>query len=415
MEVYKAEVENYQKLLDDLEKNKGQYSESYYLNKKIEYTKDYQTALTNVYNEEKSLHDMYISNLKEQSQALQKLISKRKESLQVDKTERDYKKSISEKTKNIADLEKQIAMLEGNTSEEAMADRQKLQSSLSDAKTDLEDTQYDKYIERLEDGLDDLQSRFDEIIEKLDEQAVIESVNSLITITNDQTEAINKGISEIIGDAGLGKYLGTDSATALGKLNTTAQDLLSANNEQIGTLNETVNIIGTTATNILSNLDNTLTGIYNAKTENEILQLYNKIKERMHQSSKEFPMAGYASGGIVEAVHRNGDDGVASLKVGEGVLTPEQIKDIREFVQYLKPLNNSIEGVSKPIIPNLNKNMGGVFNNVDNINFEFNLPNVMDAESLVKTIQTNTKVQKTLQNATIGKLNSNTRFGVNRL
>ena len=40
---------------------------------------------------------------------------------------------------------------------------------------------------------------------------------------------------------------------------------------------------------------------------------------------------------------------------------------------------------------------------------------IVDSESLIKAIQTDTKVQRRLKNATVGKLNGNTKFGVNRL
>ena len=85
-----------------------------------------------------------------------------------------------------------------------------------------------------------------------------------------------------------------------------------------------------------------------------------------------------------------------------------------ELGKNLVPLNNFMNIIQRPNIPNVERSTSAS-TSIDSVSFEFNLPNVVDSESLIKTIQTDTKVQRTLQNATVGKLNGNTRFGVNRL
>ena len=81
------------------------------------------------------------------------------------------------------------------------------------------------------------------------------------------------------------------------------------------------------------------------------------------------------------------------------------------------PFNNLIgDIVERPNIPTVDRGTGAMTNNtIESVNFEFTLPNVVDSKSLIETIKTDTQVQRTLQNATVGKLNGNTRFGVNRI
>ncbi|MCI8409021.1 MAG: hypothetical protein HFJ09_07110, partial [Lachnospiraceae bacterium] len=125
--------------------------------------------------------------------------------------------------------------------------------------------------------------------------------------------------------------------------------------------------------------------------------------------------AGFSKGGIVEAVHKNGDDGLATLKAGESVLTPLQTNAFLELVGKRNPLNNTPDIIQNPRLPDFYGHTNIVPNNFENVNFTFHLPNVVDSRSLIKTIQSDTQVQRTLQNATVGKLNGNTKFGVNKL
>ena len=125
---------------------------------------------------------------------------------------------------------------------------------------------------------------------------------------------------------------------------------------------------------------------------------------------------GFSSGGIVEVAKRNGDDGLATLKVGESVLTPVQTDALMQLGKNLVPLNNFMDVIQRPNLDGIARSNNSSSTSIDSVNFEFNLPNVVDSESLIKTIQTDTKVQKTLENATIGQLNStNKKLGVNRL
>lgn len=123
---------------------------------------------------------------------------------------------------------------------------------------------------------------------------------------------------------------------------------------------------------------------------------------------------GYSQGGIVgKAIRVNGDDGIATLKTGEAVLTPAQTDALVALRKNLVPLNNFMSAI-KTNVPNIQRATTAT-TTIGDVSFEFNLPNVVDSETLIKTIQTDTRVQKTLQNATVGQLNGSSKFKVNRL
>lgn len=96
---------------------------------------------------------------------LQDIINKRKELLQAEKDEYDYRRTIEEKTKNIGVLAKQIHALNGDDSEAAKTKIQQLRVSLDDAQKDLQDTEYDRWLSDQQTMLDDLYNTFHDFID----------------------------------------------------------------------------------------------------------------------------------------------------------------------------------------------------------------------------------------------------------
>ena len=126
--------------------------------------------------------------------------------------------------------------------------------------------------------------------------------------------------------------------------------------------------------------------------------------------------AGFANGGIVEAVRKNGDDGLATLKVGEAVLTPVQTTAFTELAKNIVPFNNLIgDIVERPNIPTVDRGVGAT-NTIESINVELNLPNVTDKESFMKMVKSESDVQRMLQNIGFGGvMGSNKKFNVYKL
>ena len=193
----KTRQSNYEKDLLKLDRDyangTSDMTEAQYLDAKLELEKNIRGEIKTQIDLRKKQNDIIKESYKEQKKSLDEIIDKKKKALNLDKSEHDYRKSITEKTKNIADLQKQIAMLKGDTSEEAKAQRQKLEVELKDAQDDLDDTQWDKYIERYENAMDDLSDRLDVLIEKLDD-LTSDGIKKVITTNNDKAD---KGIEEI--------------------------------------------------------------------------------------------------------------------------------------------------------------------------------------------------------------------------
>ena len=487
---------NYQKDLLELDRNyaNGEMTEAQYLDAKLELEKNIRDEIKTQIDLRKEQNDIIKESYKEQKKALDEIIDKKKKALSLDKSEHDYRKSITEKTKNIADLQKQIAMLKGDTSEEAKAQRQKLEVELKDAQDDLDDTQWEKYIERYENAMDDLSDRLDVLIEKLDD-LTSDGIKQVITTNDDKA---NEGIEEIAKENDIDTKVLGDTAnntlsgsTTFDKENEKSKEVYSSDTptEQkqeditISNAGETIgqvilngeipddikkllgdsdtsnsNYVEATGVPLLSkdvvnkvkkfinNKDNTEKakkkkseyGILNKEiydiTNGRILSKANRLKlakmlnvadankdgditgaeaKKVVELLKQIP--GFSSGGIVEVAKRNGDDGLVTLKAGESVLTPVQTDALIELGKNLVPLNNFMDIIQRPNLDGIARSGNtATTNNIENT-FEFNLPNVTDAESFMKVIQTDSRVLRTIQSSGIDVRNSNRKFGINRL
>jgi hypothetical protein len=114
-------------------------------------------------------HDATIDALNEQLNKRKEIIDAQKEELRVAQQKRQYEKEIAEQTDNISDIESRIAevnkaALSGDRN--AQAEKEKLEEELADAKTKLDDTQYDHQIDLAEDALDKSYSEYESMINK---------------------------------------------------------------------------------------------------------------------------------------------------------------------------------------------------------------------------------------------------------
>lgn len=133
-----------------------------------------------------------------QLNSLSKLISKYKDSLNSAKDLYDYQKRIKEQTKNIAELEKQLSAYSNDTSEETKAKIQKIKVDLEAARSDLKDTEYDKYISDQEELLDDLYDNYEKLLnEKVDDvNAVVKEQIANVNMNQDEIANTLKEISQ---------------------------------------------------------------------------------------------------------------------------------------------------------------------------------------------------------------------------
>jgi hypothetical protein len=129
---------------------------------------------------------------------------------------------------------------------------------------------------------------------------------------------------------------------------------------------------------------------------------YKKLKE----------LGVFAKGGLVKAVKNRGEDGIAMVRDGEGILTPAQTKT---FAYELAPKIDDIIDSSKIIkdaTSNFNKLMPTGDTNVE-ATFQFDLENVTSASDIIKQIQSNNNVQNAIRSVTVDRIAGGSRLGVN--
>lgn len=465
--------------LQNMKKNKQygadyEYSSLEALNNAIKSAiKTQRDEITSLYGYEKKIVDEMKNAYQSQLEVLQKLINKKKESLEAEKDLYDYQKQIKEKTKNIDTIKKQIAAYQGDTSEEAKAQLQKLQVSLNEAQDDLKDTEYDRYISDQSKMLDNLQKEYQEWMEKhikefedllkeglgIGESAdgsylttiaknngyninntdanndgdVKNNVNNQ-TKNNGNTETIKQSTSTSSNSNSSSSSSSSKSSAApkssskivavgIKSEETKAKEYIKKNksktkkplgqysyvNQKIAALTKDKHGTYVLSTSHLKGLAKLL----NVTTDGN----YTK-SGKLAKKLKSIGLAGFSKGGVVSVhslnkqVRANGDDGLASVKNGEAILTPAQTEMFKQFVQSMQNYPSNIK------LPNTLTNLSKTIpNNIDygGVSFNFELNNVTNGDEFIREIQKNQKLQKAIQSVSIDKINGGGRLSVNRI
>ena len=154
-DVYKAQAQDYAKEIEKINKDLADDPNNMKLiERKQELIKAQQDAIANAEQEKQAIKSLIKDGIDAQLDALQKLIDKYKDSLQATKDLYDYEKNVKEQTDNLAALQKQRQALGGDNSEETQSKIQQLDQQIKDAKSNLEDTEYQQYLSDQEQLLD---------------------------------------------------------------------------------------------------------------------------------------------------------------------------------------------------------------------------------------------------------------------
>lgn len=148
-----------------------------------------QDAIAGAEAEKDAIRSLVEDGMKLHLDALSQLIDQYKDSLSAAKDLYDYQKNISEQTENIAGLEKIMLAYQGDDSEEARKLLQDTRNQLKDARQELQETQWDRYISETEDLLDTLYDEYETILNQR-----LDNIDALIT---DTIEMINAGSTDI--------------------------------------------------------------------------------------------------------------------------------------------------------------------------------------------------------------------------
>ena len=200
--VYQSQADDYEKRIKELDEEykNDQYNKDY-LEKRQSWLESQREAIKNCESEKQAIVSLTKEGYESMSDALDKLIQKRKEALQSERDLYSYQKSITEKTKNLAKLRKQLEAIQGDNSEETKAQIQKLKVSLDDAQTDLRDTEYDKWASDQEELMDkvieDFKSWIDSRMKQTDD-----IINDVIKQTNASGNEIKDTLTSVTGQYG---------------------------------------------------------------------------------------------------------------------------------------------------------------------------------------------------------------------
>lgn len=167
---YLAQADEYQreynKIMKQIEKGELSLSDENVVQRLRDLQNAHRDAKKSAEDELQSIQDLVKQGYEAQTDALSELIDKYKKLKDSELEDYKYQKEIAEKTKTIASLQKQLTAYNGNDSEESRAQIQKLKVQLEEAKSDLKDTQYEKFISDTEDMLDDLMNDYQEFIDE---------------------------------------------------------------------------------------------------------------------------------------------------------------------------------------------------------------------------------------------------------
>lgn len=255
-DVYKAQAQDYAKEIEKINKDLADDPNNMKLiERKQELIKAQQDAISNAEQEKQAIKSLVKDGIDAQLDALQKLIDKYKDSLQATKDLYDYEKNVKEQTDSLAALQKQRQALGGDNSEETQSKIQQLDQQIKDAKSNLEDTEYQQYLSDQEQLLDTF---YDETEEWLN--ARLDDLDGLIQQVIEDTNANSGNIAQTITDTtnGVGYTLTGAMATIWGTTDTNlTNNLGSVSNNITGA----IGTIGSGLQNIGANTNNAVNGI----------------------------------------------------------------------------------------------------------------------------------------------------------
>lgn len=136
-----------------------------YNEKSAEYRKELQSSTSDIKSYQKSLTDLYQNALKTEVDALQKVISKRKEATQAKEEYYSYDRKIREQSNDVNALKSQIAALESVNDAATLAKKKKLEQQLKDAQQTLDDTKRDHRNDLISKGYDQMSQDLSDLLE----------------------------------------------------------------------------------------------------------------------------------------------------------------------------------------------------------------------------------------------------------
>lgn len=207
-----------------------------------------QEAIKSSISEKDAIKDLVNDGYNDLLDALQKIIDKQKESLNAEKSLHDYQKTVAEQANTVAQLQKRLLALQGDNSESGQSQRQTISSELKDAQDQLEETEYEQYIEDQTKMLDDLATQAEEWINtRLDNLDGL--IQQIIDDSNTHSGEIKDTITNTANEFGVNL---SDGMKSIWETNTN-----NINNNITSVFND----FGTKFDNTMTTLNNVVSGI----------------------------------------------------------------------------------------------------------------------------------------------------------
>lgn len=174
------------------------------INRRNEMLELQRESILNAEKEKDSIKDLVEEGINLELDALQERIDKYNESIDAAKDLYDYQKDVKKQSEDIASLEKQRAAYLNDDSEEGKKKLQEINVSLKEAKEELQETEYDRYIDDQQKLLDELYNEY--------ELTLNTRLDNIDYLMEQMIESINIAAGS---DSVLASALGADGAIAM--------------------------------------------------------------------------------------------------------------------------------------------------------------------------------------------------------
>lgn len=235
----KQKVADYNEAIRALKENykQGNISQADFNEQLQEYQKDQMDAVSATKTARDAIIDLIKDGIEKETDAMDELISKRKDDLDKQKEYYDFQKKMNDQSKDMNKVRAQLAALEGDDSLESTAKRRKLESQLKDLQEQYDEDQkdhekdvvsdaYDKTLEDFKKNQEDTVKELESSLEKQNQaisnalEATKNNYNDVYTILTELSNQYNFSLTQDLvspwqsAQAALQQY-----QDAIGKLN----------------------------------------------------------------------------------------------------------------------------------------------------------------------------------------------------
>ena len=211
----KQKVTNYNEAIRALKENykQGNISQADFNEQLQEYQKDQMDAVSATKTARDAIIDLIKDGIEKETDAMDELISKRKDDLDKQKEYYDFQKKMNDQSKDMNKVRAQLAALEGDDSLEATAKRRKLESQLKDLQEQYDEDQkdhekdvvsdaYDKTLEDFKKNQEDTVKELESSLEKQNQaisnalEATKNNYNDVYTILTELSNQYNFSLTQ---------------------------------------------------------------------------------------------------------------------------------------------------------------------------------------------------------------------------